>query len=82
MATLHDLLQQAKAAGVLGSLVQEVHDGDEGFELVSQAMTDASKRRMDGPPEGYPEDSRATENLAIPLWDVSFSYNTQGREFA
>ena len=60
VATLRDLLQQAKAAGVLGSLVQEVHDGDEGFELVSQAMTDASKRRMDGPPEGYPEDSRAT----------------------
>lgn len=60
VATLRELLQQAKASGVLGSLIQEVHDGDEGFELVSQAMTDASKRRMDSPPEGYSEDGRSS----------------------
>ena len=58
MATLRELMQQAKAAGVLGSLVHEVHGEDEEFELVSQAMTDASKRRMDSPPEGYPEEGR------------------------
>ena len=63
VTTLRELMQQAKEAGVLGTLVHEVQGDEEGFEVVGQAMTDASKRRL----EGYPDEGRSSRQLPVPV---------------
>ena len=81
---LRDLLRRAKAEGSLEALVSELlsDQGDE-FELIpgddghSQAMTDASKRRMVDPPVKMEKEAAMSGETKSVAGDFPASYGTK-----